>query len=57
MRLETNQLTEQQKKEIYELVTICNKTDRLHGNAFLEQELNVYSDVPCFFLYYDNKMK
>ncbi len=55
MRLETNQLTEQQKKEIYELVTICNKTDRLHGNAFLEQELNIYSDVPCFFLYYDSK--
>lgn len=55
MRLETNQLTEQQKKEIHELVTICNKTDHLHGNAFLEQELNVYSDVPCFFLYYDNK--
>lgn len=55
MRLETNQLTEQQKKEIHELVTICNKIDHLHGNAFLEQELNVYSDVPCFFLYYDNK--
>lgn len=55
MQLETNQLTEQQKKEIHELVTICNKTDHLHGNAFLEQELNVYSDVPCFFFYYDGK--
>lgn len=55
MQFETNTLTRQQRKDIEELITLCNKTDDLHGSAFLEQELNYYPEFPCFFFYYKQK--
>lgn len=55
MLLETIKLTKQKKKDISELIRICNEVDNLHGSPFLEQSLNYYLDIPCFFFYYEGE--
>lgn len=45
-------LDEKQKKDINELVSKCLLFDGLEKTLYLENDLNIYVNMKCFFLYY-----
>jgi ribosomal protein S18 acetylase RimI-like enzyme len=45
-------LEENQKKEINELVSKCLLFDGLEKTLYLENDLNIYVNMKCFYLYY-----
>ena len=47
-----NILDEKQKKEINELVSKCLLYEGLEKTLYLENDLNIYENMKCFFLYY-----
>lgn len=54
MRIEqTNTLTEDKKKEIFNLETIAFRKEELGNHAFLSNEINFDKSFPCFYLCYE----
>ena len=49
-----SKLTAEQKEEIQTLQEQCRIHDGIKGSMFLENTLNFHSDMPCFFLLYED---
>ncbi len=52
MIAKTNVLNEKQRKEIKEVVQACFLYEPLERELYLENDMNYYEDLNCFFLYY-----
>ncbi len=52
--LAANRLTDQQTKDVQSLQQLCQKHDGIKASLFLENTLNFYDDMPCFYLLYED---
>lgn len=52
--INTNILSSNQYHDARSLIDICREADNSDGIAFLEPEMNVYTNFPCFFLMYES---
>ncbi len=52
--INTNTLTSNQYHDCRSLIETCKQADNSRGISFLEPEMNLVKEFPCFFLLYDN---
>ncbi|NLE15179.1 MAG: GNAT family N-acetyltransferase [Spirochaetales bacterium] len=52
--IQSHTLTEEQMKEIEQLQDVSHLSEGLENRVFLSSEMNVYKDLDCFFLGYED---
>jgi hypothetical protein len=53
--LQLHKLNKKQKKEIEQLVGVCLEFDHIERTFYLDNNLNYYENLDCFFLLYEGK--
>lgn len=48
-----NNLSEKEKAEVNGLCALCNFSDGTHSSVYLSNEMNLFRNLPCFFLGYE----
>lgn len=54
MILVLNKLSKKRKQDIEHLVDSCIQMEGLEKRLYLENDFNLYENLPCFFMYYKN---
>lgn len=54
--IKTNRLTATQYNDVQNLFHLCKQFEDLEGLLFLEPELNLFPEFPCFYLLYENSI-
>lgn len=54
--ISTNRLTTKQFQDAKTLIELCRLEDKTRGVCFLDNDVNLWEDFPCFYLAYENNI-